>query len=125
MRKERRVHPLLLVAIAVTLGAFGQVALKHGMSLIGGDGSALLKAIHGIITPYVLLGLSLYVFSTVIWLAVLATEELSYVYPMIATGYLLVSFLAWVFFREQISSWRIIGVVMICMGVAFVAATRK
>ena len=113
-------HPLALVAFSVLLGAVGQILLKHGMSSVNGTGLlGLLRA--GILNPAVLLGIFLYGISLVFWLNVLHTQELSYVYPMIAVGYVLVSLMSWWLFQDHVSALRGAGILLICVGVAFVA----
>ncbi|NIM05743.1 MAG: EamA family transporter [Armatimonadetes bacterium] len=123
-KKEPLVHPLLLVLIAVTLGAVGQIMLKQGMGgtgvsgSIGQQGRILFRAI---LTPYVLFGLMLYGISALFWLKVLSTQELSYVYPMIAVSYVIVTVLSIIFLREQISPMRWVALLVICAGVAMLA----
>jgi len=68
----------------------------------------------------VLLGFILYGVSSLLWLMVLSKRDLSYAYPMIAAGYVLVVFLSWVFFKEEIPLLRIAGLVLICAGVVIV-----
>jgi multidrug transporter EmrE-like cation transporter len=105
---------------SVLLGAAGQIALKSGMSHANGVGLVgLLRA--AFLTPAVLLGIFLYVVSLVFWLSVLHTQELSYVYPMIAFGYVLVSLLSWWLFHDHMSGLRLGGILLICIGVFFVA----
>jgi uncharacterized membrane protein len=129
MREERKtvqMHPLALVFMAVALGSVGQVSMKHGVSAaqitIGAFGpQAFLNAFRAIFTPYVFLGFVLYGISSLIWLMVLKTQELSYIYPMIAVGYVVVVFLSWFFFGDRIGWDRMAGVALICAGVVLVA----
>ena len=117
-------HTLLLVLIAVLLASFGQVAMKHGMNLVGsfGPGGVVLGLLKAVFTPYVFLGFALYLISSFFWLMVLKqAKQLSYVYPLIASTYVIVLFLSWVLLQEKITLVRSVGVVLICIGVAFVA----
>lgn len=110
-------HILLLVLIAVTLGSFGQVAMKWGMNHAGAF--SLLRAIF---TPYVFLGFVLYGVSSLFWLTVLRkAAQLSYVYPLIASSYIIVAILSYFIFKDQLGWQRWLGIVLICVGVAFVA----
>ncbi len=116
----------LFLLIAITLGAFGQISLKHGMKQYGSLGqpgvglvSNLLRAIF---TPYVLLGLSLYAISSGFWLVVLSSWALSYAYPMIATNYLLVVLLSRVFFKEQVMPLQWAGILFMVTGLVLVAS---
>jgi multidrug transporter EmrE-like cation transporter len=116
----------LFLLIAIALGAFGQISLKHGMKQYGSLGqpgvglvSNLLRAIF---TPYVLLGLSLYAISSGFWLVVLSSWALSYAYPMIATNYLLVVLLSRVFFKEQVMPLQWAGILFMVTGLVLVAS---
>jgi len=117
---------LLMVLVAVVLASFGQVAMKYGMNLVGELGSPgitmLLGVARAVFTRFVFLGLSLYAISAVVWLVVLKqAKELSHVYPLIAVTYVLVLALSWLFLGERIPLVRWAGVVLICVGVTFVA----
>jgi len=119
-------HTLLLVLIAVILASFGQIAMRHGMGLVGPLGSPgldlVLNLIKAVFTRFVFLGIGLYAVSAMFWLMVLKqAKELSYVYPLIACTYIIVMFLSWLFFQERITLVRSAGVVLICIGVVFVA----
>lgn len=120
-----RVHPLVLVLIAVALGAFGQVSLKYGVGLLKDfgplGGGTILSLVRAIFTPYVFFGFLLYGISSLFWLFVLQQKELSYLYPMIAVGYVLVVFLSWRFFGDHVGWLRVAGVALICAGVVLVA----
>jgi len=116
---------LVLVLIAVVLASFGQIAMKYGMNMVGplGSGAAIvLGLIKAIFTPWVFAGFFLYLVSSFIWLMVLKQAKLSYAYPLIASGYIVVMFLSWLFLGDRnIPPIRYLGVVLICLGVVFVA----
>ena len=119
-------NTLLLVLIAVVLASFGQISMKYGMNLVGSFGppgiTVLLGLARAVFTPFVFLGLALYAVSAMFWLMVLKqAKELSYVYPLIASTYVIVLFLSWLLLQERITVVRLAGVVLICIGVVFVA----
>jgi multidrug transporter EmrE-like cation transporter len=125
-RKEPRVHPLVLVLIAVSLGAIGQILLKQGVggvSLSGGavDQVRTLFSHLFLPRPTAFFGLVFYVISTVFWLKVLTTQELSYVYPMIAVSYAMVTMLAIMFLHEHVPPLRWVALSVICLGVVMLA----
>jgi len=89
---------------------------KKGEILISAE--EILPILVSILTrPFVLLGLFFYAVSTIFWLIVLSRVELSYAYPMLSLGYVLVVFFSWILWREQISSLRILSLLLICGGV--------
>jgi multidrug transporter EmrE-like cation transporter len=110
--------PAFFLLIAISLGATGQVALKHGMRYAQVTGlGALLQAVF---TPYVLLGLGLYAVSSGFWLVVLSKWKLSYAYPMIAISYIGVVFLSRLVFSEKVAPLQWLGIVMMCLGLVLV-----
>jgi multidrug transporter EmrE-like cation transporter len=118
------VKTVALIVLSVTLAVTGQIFLKHGVSTEGpitGLNRALLTTIF---KPFVLLGLFFYSLSSVFWLVVLSRTELSYAYPMVALGYVLVFFLSWWFFDDKVTWVRVAGLVLICVGVVLVAITK-
>jgi multidrug transporter EmrE-like cation transporter len=117
----------LFLLIAISLGAFGQVSLKHGMRQFGSLGAPglglFVNVIRAVFTPYVLLGLALYAVSSGFWLVVISPGgwALSYAYPMIAIGYVGVVLLSRVFFKENVVPLQWVGILFMCTGFALVA----
>lgn len=117
----RPITVALLLMIAISLGAFGQIALKKGMQnpRLGEPGPAMI--LQAVFTPYVLLGLSLYAVSSCFWLVVLSKWNLSYAYPMIAISYVGVVFLSRLFFHDQVLPLQWVGIVLMVTGLVLVA----
>ncbi len=119
------IRPLWLILVSVLLGAVGQLSMKKGMSYLGPISlnlSTLFVNLTRMLTsPFVLLGLFLYAISAVLWLAVLSRVQLSYAYPMISIGYVLVLMLSWIFLNERLAYLRILGVLLICCGVFLIS----
>jgi drug/metabolite transporter (DMT)-like permease len=118
------VKTIALILLSVALGVTGQILLKQGVSA-GGPITGLNRALVAtIFRPLVMLGIFSYAISSVSWLVVLSRTELSFAYPMIALGYVLVFFLSWWFFDERVTWVRITGLFLICFGVILVAITK-
>jgi multidrug transporter EmrE-like cation transporter len=118
------VKTIALILLSVALGVTGQIFLKYGVGsegVITGINKALVTTM---LKPFVLLGLFCYGLSSISWLVVLSRTELSYAYPMVALGYVLVFFLSWWFFDDKVTWVRIVGLVLICSGVVLVAITK-
>lgn len=122
MADKAFVTNLVLILINVVLGSVGQISLKYGASRLGGahSGHGLLYALQCMFTPYVILGLSLYAVSAVIWIRILKQVNLSFAYPMISLSYVVVVVLSAIFFREKISSVTIAGLALVCIGVSLI-----
>lgn len=118
-----RVEVILLIIIAMGLGAFGQVFMKMGMKEVGQVAVEQIvgeKFMEIATQKFVIAGVLLYVLSLGIWLAVLSRAELSFAYPLIGLSYAVVAALSVVFLGEHMSVMRIFGIAMIITGVFFV-----
>ncbi len=114
----------LLLIFNVLLTVMGQILLKHGASTVGRIDSfreLLPKLTQVCLNPYVIGGISIYGFTTLVWLVILSRIKLSIAYPMLSLGYVLAIPFSWLFFKESIPKVRIIGAIIICIGVYLVA----
>lgn len=112
-------RPFVMILISVSLGVTGQICFKTGMR--GFEGNYFGLFAHVLKTPVIILGLGCYFISTLIWLNILSKVNLSYAYPMLSIGYALVVFLSWIIFKENVSLWRWLGVVLISLGVSLIS----
>jgi drug/metabolite transporter (DMT)-like permease len=124
---DGRALTILVVIVQVLTLAGGQVLWKRGIDQAGGfltAGQPSLGALLALfMNPTFLAGSALYLISTLIWFALLARFELSFIYPFLGLTYL-VSFLgAWFVLGEAISIQRWIAVVLIVAGIALVSQT--
>ncbi len=114
----------LLLFFNVLLTVIGQILFKHGMNVVGRINSvreAFPKLIHAFLNPYILSGIAIYGFTTLVWLVILSRVKLSIAYPMLSAGYVLSILFSWMLFKEAIPKARIIGAIIICIGVYLVA----
>lgn len=114
----------LLLFFNVLLTVFGQILLKKGVTEVGriNSFSELMQKLGQVIfNPYVLSGMAIYGFTTFVWLVILSRVKLSIAYPMLSLGYVLTIPFSWLFFKESIPRVRIIGAIIICIGVYLVA----
>lgn len=112
---------LPLILLGVLLNAAAQLALKQGMHQIGQFEfrlEALFRAgLAAALSPFVLVGLACYVISVAVWLLVLSRVEVSFAYPLLSVGYVVVALVGWLVFQEAVSPIRWAGILMICLGV--------
>jgi drug/metabolite transporter (DMT)-like permease len=66
---------------------------------------------------FVVIGIALYAIATLLWLVVLSKEELSFAYPMLAIGYILIAIFGKIFFGENVTFVRFLGILLISIGV--------
>ena len=86
------------------------ISVAHPLSLIG-----------AVFTPWIALGIALLIGYFASYLTALSWADLTFVMPATALGNVFVALLAHFWLHEQISWMRWMGIVMITVGVAFVA----
>lgn len=112
--------------VSIFLNSSGQLLLKKGMLNISKNltdkvtlGRYLLEIAH---TPQVTLGLAFYTLSLFIWLQILTKADVSLAYPIIISlTFIIVTIGASILLGESITFFRIIGIVLIIIGVFFIA----
>jgi len=102
-----------LVVIACVIGSFGPIFLKKG------SGEFKLK-IKTLFNKYLIIGLFFYVVSTILFIPALKGGELSVLYPLVATVYIWVTLWSSILLKEKINKYKIIGIVLIILGVGFI-----
>ena len=114
-----------LILISVILSGLAQVSLKKGMNHVqqrSGTGvSNLIVAV--LIERFVWLWGFSFVIATSLWLIGLQRVDLSYAYPLVSLGYVLVSVLAIKLFNEKIDANRWTAILIICAGVIAIASS--
>jgi drug/metabolite transporter (DMT)-like permease len=115
-----RAFAILLVAICFSVT--GEYLLKSGMNQIGVLGlSNLLPTLRRILVhPRILFGFLSFVIGAVFWLSVLSRVNLSWAYPMLSLGYVLVLIVSSLALKEHVSLIRWVGALVICFGVFLV-----
>ena len=106
---------LLLTALAAFIGSIGQLEFKQGANNLQFDIKLLLTNYH------LIAGVAVYALSTVLYVYALNKENLSILYPIIATSYIWTLIFSKVFLKEPVglTSWA--GVFFILLGVALIA----
>jgi drug/metabolite transporter (DMT)-like permease len=116
---------IVYILISVLGGAIGQVLLKRGMSSMGpltlsaGKLPSMLIAMGT--NPFVVIGLIVYVGSTIFWLTALSRVDLSYAYPFASLSYIAMLLASWQIFHEDISILRLAGSFVILVGVILIS----
>ncbi len=115
-----------LILVSVSLSSLAQIVLKKGMSqtevINTINNSPGLPVIYSIATNFwVLGGLFLYFSSAVVWLFVLAKVDVSLAYPFVGVGFIFTMLLGYFLFGEAITIPKVLGTVLIAVGVVFLA----
>ena len=125
---RRRSNKLKVVAVmffAVIFGALGDVSLSKGMKTVAaahvGGAAHIFFAV--MTNMYVIGGIVLLIAFLCLYLASLSWESLSFVLPLTAADYVLVTLLAYVLLHEDVSPVRWLGSLLVALGIALVART--
>lgn len=114
-----------LILAVVTTNAISQLLLKQGMINIGKfdfTTSGIVQALPRIVfSPYVIGGLLTLIFSMGLHLLALSRVDISFAYPFLSVSYVIVLFAGYLLFGEAITTYRIAGVGLICIGTVFIA----
>jgi drug/metabolite transporter (DMT)-like permease len=115
--------PKILILISVVLSGLAQVSLKKGMIHVRErDTCGVWKLATAVfIERFVWLWGFSFVIATSLWLVGLQKVDLSYAYPLVSLGYVLVTVLAAKFFGEKIDRSRWTAILIICAGVMAIA----
>ena len=102
-----------------------QVAFKYAGATLD-DRSGLLHLItQALSTPVVLLGFTLYFAGFLVWMTILKDVDLGRAFPMTAIIYVSTLAAAVILFHERLNAIRIVGVVVIALGVALLASDNR
>lgn len=113
---------LVVMLLAITAGAVGDVFLKQGISS-SGDISAMsfrqiVETVISCLTNWrLIVGTAMQAVYFGLWLAVLSWEDLSVALPMQALSYIVVAFISQWYLGENVTPLRWAGVCLICVGV--------
>jgi multidrug transporter EmrE-like cation transporter len=117
-------NTLLFAIFCIALSVTAQFLLKAGMSSV--EIKTVLSeplGLHSALTVFsslpVLGGFALYGISAVAWLGVLSQWDVSKAYPLVGLGFVFTVVIGWSI-GEQITAVRVVGVALICAGVAVV-----
>lgn len=111
----------LSLSLALLLGIVGQISLKWGVKEEGKLSGFNIQFIHAFFNPWVLFGLFAYAVSSLFWLIAISQAQLSFVYPFISLNFAFIAILSWLIFQDTMNFYRVLGILLICLGVIFVS----
>lgn len=118
---------LPLILIGVLLNAAAQLLLKVGMRTIGEFSFDLRNVIpigvKVVSSNHIILGISCYVISAMVWLLVLSRVEVSFAYPFLSIGYIVAALGGQTLLGEELTITRWAGIFVICIGVYLITRT--
>lgn len=114
----------LLILSNTCILVIGQFLWKYGMmkTTFSLNPLALMKMLF---SPFIFSGLVMYGAATILWLFILSRVPLSVAYPVQSIAYVLAVFGACFVFHEPLSPTKIIGVILIILGVSFIGISSN
>ncbi|EKE01597.1 MAG: quaternary ammonium compound-resistance protein [uncultured bacterium] len=114
-----------LILLAVVFNTVAQLVFKIGMGQIGTfifHWSNFIPIILKVIaSPWIIIGIFIYVGSVGVWLMVLSRTQVSIAYPLSSLAYVTSAIAAYYLLGEDLSIIRIVGIAVILLGVYMVA----
>ena len=104
---------MFLVFFASVVGSFGAVFLKLGALRLN-------KNVLSFVNSRLILGVGLYLGSSVIYAIGLRGGQLSVLYPIVSLGYVFTLVWAKLFFDEPLTRYKVAGLALILVGVFLV-----
>src|ERR1700730_3581194 len=130
MATERRlrIKTLVMVLAMVVCANAGDLMLKRGMTQNGAvqlTGAGVAHAFRLTVTNGTIwIGIFFLAGFMASYMTVLSWADYSYVMPVGAFGYAMLTFFAVIFLHEHVSQRRWIGVLVVCFGVLLVGVTK-
>lgn len=115
---------VFLIALAALLSAIGHLFLSKGMR-VSGDVGLWNLARAALANPWVISGVVLQAAFFGIYLYCLSAADLSFVLPLTAADYILITLAAWWLLGEHVNAARWIGTFLVSVGVALITASAR
>jgi drug/metabolite transporter (DMT)-like permease len=117
---------VLVIAVVIIAGSAGDILVSRGMKQVGAIETFQFRALlaiarRAITNPSMLCGIGSMAVAFFSLLAVLSWAPLSVVSPATALGYVLNTFGAKFYLKEEIDKERWIGTLLVCIGAAFLS----
>ncbi|HWT96268.1 MAG TPA: hypothetical protein VN229_01590 [Terriglobales bacterium] len=114
---------IVLILASVSTNALAQLLLRWAarQGLAPAGGWTVVVFVELLFRPGIIGGLACYALSVVIWVTVLSRAEVSFAYPFLGVGFVLVTFASALLLGETVSIQRIAGTALIALGVAVLA----
>ncbi len=119
-----KIQAIMAIIVAVIIGVVAQLIIKRGlnaMTTLDLSKNILSSYVTIFTSPLIIFGIAIYFASILLWLYALTIVELSYAYPFLALSYIFVILGSWYFLGEAVSMLRLVGVLIIVLGVLVVA----
>lgn len=115
----------ILVIVSVFLNVAGQIFIKKGVdNLIINDINLLDKIflmVKSLFSTWIFLGFSSVFLASIFWMFALTKLELGAAYPFMSLSFILILIFGYFFLDESITLYKLLGVLLIMVGVVLVS----
>mgnify|MGYP003967225183 FL=1 len=116
----------LYLLLAISFAVVSQLIIKWQMSAFSFDDyetwqDKFALAFSMLLNPYIIISLVLTLLAGVTWMIAMTKFEISYAYPFTLLGLVLVTIFSVIFFGESINAYKIIGIVVIVLGIILIS----
>jgi drug/metabolite transporter (DMT)-like permease len=120
MNNVLQMRPLLVALFSIMLGATGQFLFRLGMVRYGSVSvTGIWRQLGRVLTtPAIFLGFMCFGISSILWLVVISRWELSYAYPLVASGYVIAILYGTLLLHENLSLPKLLGCCLIMAGIS-------
>ena len=110
------------IYLSIILGVVSQLIIKWKMATFSFDSNATMYdkfifAFSMLFDPYIIISLILTLLAGLAWMIAMTKFDISYAYPFTMFGFVLVLILSAFLFNEPITWHKIIGLVLIMLGI--------
>ena len=123
MNNAKVIAHLYLVG-TIVLSVYSQLIMKwrisgrfSGLRIPDGIWPKIVTLLTVVFDPFVFSGLVATFVSGLCWMATMSKLEISYAYPFTSLGFVAVVLLSAMLFGESLNAWRLVGVLLIVVGV--------
>ena len=114
----------LLIVLTVIINTSGQFIVKTGVNRLGAVSFTDLHSFGRALTSwFIIAGFGIYFLSALLWINILSKTELSWAFPILSLSYVLTALLSPVILHESFSALRLVGTLVISLGVFLVGKT--
>lgn len=118
----------LYLAATIVLSVYSQMIMKWrmcgrfaGLKIPDGVWPKMVTFVTVLFDPFVTSGLIATFVSGLCWMATMSKLEISYAYPFTSLGFVAVVLLSAFLFGEPLNVWRVVGVIVIAIGISVAA----
>lgn len=114
---------ILMILASVLLNAIAQLLIRKGMLVVGTVSVTNFSQnlVPMLLNPWLWGAMLSYAISILLWMSVLSKVEVSFAYPFLSIGYIFAAIVGYMVFNEHLSMTRILGIVVICIGVILIS----